>query len=55
MDLVFNLGILLAAFPGAKVIHVSRHPLDVGLGCYKQYFAQGQAFSGSWEESLAIM
>ena len=55
MDLVFNLGILLAAFPGAKVIHVSRHPLDVGLGCYKQYFAQGQAFSRSWEESLAIV
>lgn len=48
MNLVFNLGLLLAAFPDAKVIWVRRHPLDVGLGCYKQYFAQGQAFSGSW-------
>ena len=49
MDLVFNLGVLLAAVPELRVIHVRRHPLDVGLGCYKQYFAHGQGFAASWQ------
>lgn len=48
MDLGLKLGLLLAACPEARVVHMRRHPLDVGLGCYKQYFAQGQEFSNTW-------
>ena len=48
MDLVLKLGMLVVAYPNARVIHIKRHPLDVGLGCYKQYFAQGQEFSNCW-------
>jgi tetratricopeptide (TPR) repeat protein len=29
-----HLGMVAVLFPGARVIHVSRHPLDNGLACY---------------------
>lgn len=38
-------GLLHLALPNAKIINARRHPLDSGLGSYKQLFAQGQPFS----------
>tara|TARA_B100000676_G_C18084517_1_gene853868 strand:+ start:1638 stop:3530 length:1893 start_codon:yes stop_codon:yes gene_type:complete len=49
MDTPLYLGLILAAFPDARVIHVQRHPLDLGFGCYKQLFTHGQAFSFDWD------
>ncbi len=31
--------------PNARIIDARRHPLDAAVGCYRQLFAQGQAFS----------
>ena len=40
------LGVIEMLFPGARVIHCIRHPLDTGLSCYFQNFAgQGIPFS----------
>lgn len=49
MDTPLYLGLILAAFPDSRVIHVQRHPLDLGFGCYKQLFTHGQAFSFDWD------
>jgi tetratricopeptide (TPR) repeat protein len=34
-----NLGLICAAFPRARIIHVRRHPLDTCLSIYFQYFS----------------
>ena len=40
-----HLGLIALILPGAKIIDVRRHPLGCGFSCFKQHFAQGQAFS----------
>lgn len=37
-----NLGLIHLAIPHAKIIHVTRNPLDTCLSCYTRMFAQGQ-------------
>jgi tetratricopeptide (TPR) repeat protein len=34
-----NLGLICAAFPNARIIHVQRHPIDTCLSIYFQYFS----------------
>ena len=38
-------GLLHLVLPNARIINARRHPLDSGLGSYKQLFAQGQPYS----------
>ena len=39
------LGLLRAIIPGAKIVHVRRHPLDTCLSCFFQNFTKGQDYS----------
>jgi len=34
-----NMGLICAAFPNARIIHVQRHPIDTCLSIYFQYFS----------------
>lgn len=34
-------GLLMLMYPKAKIIHLTRHPLDIVLSCYHQYFENG--------------
>ncbi|MBM4195510.1 MAG: tetratricopeptide repeat protein [Gammaproteobacteria bacterium] len=40
-----HVGLLALILPDAKIIDARRHPLDAALGCYRQLFARGQAFT----------
>jgi tetratricopeptide (TPR) repeat protein len=44
-----HVGMIRLLFPGAKIIHSRRHPLDTCLSCYVQNFAKGQEFSTDLE------
>lgn len=37
-----NMGLIHMAFPNAKIIHVSRNPVDTCLSCYTRMFSYGQ-------------
>lgn len=39
------LGVITAAIPGARVIHVRRSPMDTCLSCYTQYFSSHVPYS----------
>ena len=39
------IGFIHLILPNAKIIDARRHPLDACLGCYRQLFAKGQAFT----------
>lgn len=39
------IGLIHLMLPKAKIIDARRHPLDSGIGAFKQHFAFGQAFS----------
>jgi len=43
-------GFLSSLFPGARFIHVYKHPMDSCLSCYKQLFTVGQEFSYSLDD-----
>ncbi|MDZ7685129.1 MAG: sulfotransferase [Gammaproteobacteria bacterium] len=38
-------GLILLMFPGARIIHTVRHPLDTCLSCFFQNFTKGQHYS----------
>ncbi|ARN72802.1 tetratricopeptide repeat-containing sulfotransferase family protein [Oceanicoccus sagamiensis] len=38
-------GFIVLTYPGAKIIHLKRDPMDVCLSCYQQLFPFGQEFS----------
>lgn len=40
-----RLGLVARLFPRARVIHLRRHPLDVGVSNFFQRYAQGQGFA----------
>ena len=44
------LGFARLILPNAKIIDARRHPLDACVGCYKQLFASGQAFTYDLED-----
>ena len=44
------LGFAKLILPNAKFIDARRHPLDACIGCYKQLFASGQAFTYDLED-----
>lgn len=46
----FYLGFIARAFPGAKIVHLRRHPMDACLAMYKQLFAGAYNFSYELEE-----
>ena len=40
-----TIGFLSLILPNAKIINTRKNPLDSCLGCFKQHFAKGQAFT----------
>ena len=40
-----NLGLIHAAFPQARIIHMARHPVDICLSIYFQFFMGTHAYS----------
>ncbi|MCC9662095.1 sulfotransferase [Pseudoalteromonas sp. MB41] len=44
------IGLIHQALPNAKIIHVTRHPLDTCYSMYKQLFTHGYPFSYNLEE-----
>jgi len=40
-----HLGLIALMFPGARIVHCQRSPLDTCLSCYFQNFLSGQEFS----------
>ncbi len=42
-----HLGFISRLFPGARVVHVRRHPLAIGLSCYFQNFRNRNEFTYS--------
>jgi hypothetical protein len=40
-----RLGLVARLFPNARIVHVRRHPLDVGVSNFFQRFSHGQAYS----------
>jgi hypothetical protein len=40
-----HIGLILLALPNAKIIDARRHPMAAGFSAFKQYFANGQAFT----------
>ena len=44
-----HLGLIWQMLPGARIVHVQRHPLATGLSCYFQNFRSGNAFTFSLE------
>jgi hypothetical protein len=44
------LGPVLMTYPQARVIHLQRHPLDIILSCFQQFFTQGHQYSFNLEE-----
>ncbi len=48
---VFWLGVIATAMPGAKIIHISRNPLDCCLSCYtRQFSGDKQPYTNDLEE-----
>ena len=39
------LGFILALFPGARIIHTLRNPMDTALSCYMQNFTKSQEYA----------
>jgi hypothetical protein len=44
-DNALRLGLISLLFPKAKIVHVRRHPLDVGLSNFMKRFTNGQGFA----------
>ncbi len=44
-----NLGLIHAAFPNARIIHMQRHPLDTALSIYFQVFSNTDSYSNDLE------
>jgi tetratricopeptide (TPR) repeat protein len=42
-----NIGLIAMTFPRARIVHCTRHPLDVGLSCFMELFELGQDFTTS--------
>jgi len=40
-----HVGLIAAILPNARIINVTRHPLDVGLDSYRQLYTQGHPYS----------
>ena len=46
----YYLGLIAAAFPRGKIVHLTRHPLDACFAIYKQLFAGAYPFSYDLDE-----
>lgn len=45
-----NLGLILALFPNAKILHIERDALDTCFGCYRQLFTGDHPYAYNQEE-----
>ncbi|MEA3139376.1 MAG: hypothetical protein QOK23_1545 [Gammaproteobacteria bacterium] len=45
-----NLGMIHAAFPNARIIHMQRNPLDTGLSIYFQIFSNTHTYANDLED-----
>ena len=45
-----HVGMIALLFPGARIVHCMRHPVDTTFSCYLQDFLEGNAFSNSLED-----
>jgi hypothetical protein len=50
----YTLGVILAAFPEAKVIHIQRNPLDICLSCYQLNFSDGAEYTNNLADTARI-
>ncbi|MGI9277936.1 MAG: sulfotransferase [Endozoicomonas sp.] len=50
LDNYLFLGVIASMFPGAKIIHCQRNPLDNCLSCFQTWFHTGQYFSYDMKE-----
>jgi tetratricopeptide (TPR) repeat protein len=50
----YTLGVILTAFPEAKVIHIQRHPLDICLSCYQLNFNDGAEYTNNLADTARI-
>jgi tetratricopeptide (TPR) repeat protein len=47
-------GAAAAMLPGARFVHCRRDPVETALSCYRQWFAQGQAWSYAIDDIAAF-
>jgi tetratricopeptide (TPR) repeat protein len=45
-----NLGLIHAAFPHARILHMERNPLDIGLSIYFQIFSNAHLYANDLED-----
>jgi hypothetical protein len=45
VDNIFYIGQILLTYPTAKIIDLSRNPMDIALSCYRANFSTSQEFS----------
>ena len=45
-----NLGLIHAAFPNARIIHMQRNPLDIGLSIYFQIFSNTHSYANDLQD-----
>lgn len=45
-----HLGLIALLFPGAKIVHCARDPIDTTFSCFLQDFLEGNSFSYSLED-----
>jgi hypothetical protein len=48
-------GAAAAMLPGARFVHCRRDPVETALSCYRQWFAQGQAWSYAIDDIAACV
>ncbi len=41
LENIYRVGLIKVLFPGAKILHTFKHPVDCCLGCYRQMFQGG--------------
>lgn len=49
-----HLGLIEVLFPGSRIIHIAREPLDNCLSCYFQNFTQGHEYTADLETLGAV-
>jgi len=45
-----HIGMIALLFPGARIVHCNRNPVDTTFSCFLQDFLEGNAFSNSLED-----
>ncbi len=49
---VFFIGLIKILYPDAKIIHVTRQPMDVIWSCYRTHFTKGNPWANNLDDTL---